>query len=174
MCVEFPTRWELCVTLMENVTAADATLFCDGQKWWLFANMRERKGASTWDELFLFYADSPLSANWTPHAGNPVVSDVRKSRPAGRIFEYGGQLYRPSQDSSRGYGYGLKINRIVTLNETEYREEEASSIEPQWANDIRGIHTLSQANRLTVVDAKMRRFAYTVRMPSMLPAERSG
>ena len=157
-CVAFPDRWEFCATLMENVTAVDATLFPHGRKWWLFANIREHDGASKWDELFLFYADTPLSTAWTPHPGNPIVSDVRRSRPAGRIFEHGGHLYRPSQNSGGEYGYGLKINRIVTLSETEYREEEASSIEPKWAGDLRGIHTLSHANRLTVVDANRSRF----------------
>jgi hypothetical protein len=157
-CVAFPDKWEFCTTLMENVTAVDATLLPHGRKWWLFTNMREHGGASKWDELFLFYADTPLSSNWTPHPGNPVVSDVRRSRPAGRIFEQGGQLYRPSQNSGGEYGYGLKINRIVALSETEYREEESSSIEPKWAADLRGIHTLSHANRLTVVDANVSRF----------------
>jgi len=156
--VEFPVRWERCTVLMEDVTAVDATLYCDGRKWWLFANMREWLGASTWDELFLFHADTPLSTHWTAHPANPVVSDVRRSRPAGGIFEHGGRRYRPSQDSAGGYGSGLRLNRIVALSETEYREEEAASIEARWADDIRGVHTLSHANRLTVVDARLRRW----------------
>ena len=156
-CVEFPHKWELCVTLMQDVTAVDATLFCDGRKWWLFANVRERPGASKWDELFLFSADTPLSTHWTPHPANPVVSDVRRSRPAGAIFEHGGRLYRPSQNSGTRYGYGLNLNRIITLSETEYREEESSTLEPKWARDVRGIHTLSHVNRLTVVDALVQR-----------------
>ncbi|HVH68731.1 MAG TPA: hypothetical protein VM716_12760 [Gemmatimonadales bacterium] len=157
-CVEFPDKWEFCATLMENVSAVDATLFCDGRKWWLFANMRERAGASKMDELFLFYADTPLSTTWTPHPANPVVSDVRRSRPAGGIIEHCGQLYRPSQDCGVDYGYGVRINRIVALSETEYREEEVSSIDPGWARDLRGVHTLSHANRLTVIDANRPRF----------------
>src|SRR5207244_12151164 len=96
-------------------------------------------------------------------AATPVVRAVKRATPAGRIFEYRGQLYRPSQDSSRGYGYAVKINRLLTLSETEYREEEVSSIEPNWASDIRGVHTLSQAHRLTVVDARLRRFLYPLR-----------
>jgi len=162
-CLEFPSRWAFCGTLMENVTAVDTTLYCDGQKWWLFANIRERPGASLGDELFLFYADTPLTKHWTAHPENPVVSDVRRSRPAGRLFEHRGQLYRPSRDSSRGDGYAVKINRVVTLSETEYREEEVSSIEPNWANDIRGVGMLSHAHRLTVVDARLRRFIYPPR-----------
>lgn len=162
-CVEMPTRWAFCGTLMENVTAVDTTLYCDGQKWWLFTNIRERPGASLGDELFLFYADTPLTKHWTAHPENPVVSDVRRSRPAGRLFEHRGQLYRPSRDSSRGDGYAVKINRVVTVSETEYREEEVSSIEPNWANDIRGVGRLSHAHRLTVVDARLRRFIYPPR-----------
>ena len=169
-CLEIPTRWAFCGTLMENVTAVDTTLYCDGQKWWLFTNIRERPGASLGDELFLFYADTPLTKHWTAHPENPVVSDVRRSPPAGRLFEHRGQLYRPSRDSSRGDGYAVKINRVVTLSEMEYREEEVSSIEPNWANDIRGVGMLSHAHRLTVVDARLRRFIYPPRDKGTLAA----
>ena len=155
---------------MENVTAVGTTLYCDGQKWWLSTNIRERPGASLGDELFLFYADTPLTKHWTAHPENPVVSDVRRSRPAGRLFEHRGQLYRPSRDSSRGDGYAVKINRVVTLSEMEYREEEVSSIEPNWANDIRGVGMLSHAHRLTVVDARLRRFIYPPRDKGTLAA----
>lgn len=156
-CEEFPTRWVHHATLMEGRGVVDATLFPHGGKWWMFANVREHAGASPWDELFLFYADHPLATDWTPHPRNPIVSDVRCARPAGRLFERNGVIYRPSQDSSREYGYGLKINRVLSLSETTYEEREESSVEPKWDRKIIGIHSLSHAGRLTVVDAKLRR-----------------
>lgn len=156
-CIEFPNRWDHHKTILRDVCAVDTTIFCHQKKWWLFANIREYDGASTWDELFLFYADNPLSDQWNPHPANPIVSDVRRSRPGGRIFEINGQIFRPSQDCSKGYGYGIRMNRIAAISETEYREEEVGSILPGWERNITGTHTFNQAHRLTIIDAKLRR-----------------
>jgi len=56
----------------------------------MFFNMRENDGASHLDELFIFYADDIHSNNWNAHSMNPVVSNVNKARPAGKIFEHNG------------------------------------------------------------------------------------
>lgn len=106
-CVEFPCRWELHTTLMRDVDAVDATLFEHNDRWWMFVSLRENPGASTHDELFLFHASHPLSGTWTPHPENPIVSDVRRARPAGAVFWKEGAIYRPAQDCSEHYGYGL-------------------------------------------------------------------
>ena len=148
------------MNIMENVRAVDATVLYYKNKWWMFANLLENDGTSTWDELFLFYADQPLSDSWKPHARNPVISDARRARPAGAIFGSGGVLYRPSQDNSRGYGYGLNLNRILVLNEKDYNEEVVSKIEPGWDRRFWGIHTFNQAGQMVVVDGKSRRFRY--------------
>ncbi len=156
--VHFPDQWKLHKTLMKDVTAMDATLHEYNGKWWMFVNILEHEGASKMDELFLFWADSPLSDNWTPHPLNPIVSDVRSSRPAGKLFTRNGKLYRPSQNSSGKYGYGLKINEVVTLTEEEYEEREVSSIIPNWDPKITGLHTINHEHRLTIIDAQRRRF----------------
>jgi hypothetical protein len=120
-------------------------------------NVREHPGASYSDELFLFSAESPLSDRWTPHPRNPVVSDARKARPAGRVLEQEGKLFRVSQNCSRGYGYGMNIHEIVTLDEKEYEERDIQSLEPKWDPAVTAMHTLSHAGGLTVIDAKFRR-----------------
>jgi hypothetical protein len=155
-CTRLFDKWEFHKILLENITAVDSTIFHYQQNWWLFTNVRENDGASTCDELFLFYGESPLSDKWKQHPQNPIVSDVRKSRPAGRIFKRNGNIYRPSQDCSNGYGYGLRINQIVILNETEYREKEVNSIEPNWDRNITGVHTFIFERDLTMIDGKLR------------------
>ncbi len=97
-CVEFPHRWEHELDLMRGIDAVDCTLLQRGGRWWMFANVAEVAGASTWDELFLFQADTLLTQQWRPHRGNPLISDVRRSRPAGALFTHNGGLYRPFQD----------------------------------------------------------------------------
>ncbi len=91
--VEFPHRWQLVKNLMEEVDAVDATLLRHEGRWSLFANIVENPGASSFDELFLFSSDDLLTGSWTPHPCNPIVSDVRRARPAGRLFERDGELF---------------------------------------------------------------------------------
>ncbi len=159
-CIEFPFKWEFQMNLMENIDAVDATLFYHQNKWWLFANIVENPGASLLDELFLFYSEELHTKNWIPHPLNPIVSDVKKARPAGRIFFHNGKILRPSQNSSNRYGFGIKINEIKTLNKYEYEEIEIESIEPNWDNQIVGTHTFNNAKNLTVIDGIMRRKRY--------------
>ncbi len=151
-CVEFPGKWEFKLHLMEDIEARDATLFFYNHKWWLFANVRENEGASHYDELFLYYADDLFDQPWHPHPLNPIVSDVKRARPAGKIFEHKGRLYRPSQDCSYYYGYGIVIHEIQVLTEHAYREVEVGSIEPGWDEMIKGVHTLNHEGQLTCVD----------------------
>jgi len=154
-CVRFPSQWKLERVLLSGLTAWDTTLAFVFGKWWLFASIPPY-GAGSGDELHLFYADSPLGP-WTPHRNNPIKSDVRSARPAGRIFEHRGQFYRPAQDCSKRYGYGVSINRILQLNSESYEEVEVDKIIPDWEPNVMGVHTLNQAGDMTVIDCLVRR-----------------
>ena len=159
-CVEFPFRWEFQMNLMENVEAADTTLFYHRNKWWLFASIIENHTVCRSEELFLFYSEDLHTRAWISHPLNPVVSDVRKSRSAGSIFIHNGKIMRPSQNCSRRYGYGFKLSEIRILDETEYEEIEIGSAEPNWENEIMATHTLNNAGNLTVIDGILRRKRY--------------
>ncbi len=156
-CMEFPNKWQFQMNLMENVKAVDATVYYHNNKWWMFANIVENKGASSFDELFLFYAEDLFSNNWQPHEMNPIVSDCKISRPAGKIFSEKGRLYRPSQNCSSRYGYGFNINEITLLNTDNYSEELISSVKPNWDKSILGTHTFNRDNSLHVIDALYKR-----------------
>jgi hypothetical protein len=152
-CTQFPDKWEFQHNLMEDVRVYDSTLFEHEGTWWLFATVQERDGASSWDELCLFYADHPLSTAWHAHPMNPVISDVRLARPAGRMFTENGRIYRPSQNSSFRYGYALNINEVLELNRITYRERLIETFVPDWDRSITCMHTYTRAGHLTVVDA---------------------
>jgi hypothetical protein len=154
-CVRFPDQWEFHKTLMPDVQAMDATLLEHSMRWWMFVNIAH-EGGSTWDELHLFYSDDPLTDHWTPHPLNPVISDVRSARPAGRIFRRDGGLIRPSQDSSLRYGYAVNFNRITKLTIYEYEEEVIERIEPP-NKGILAVHTYNALGDLVVVDALLKR-----------------
>jgi hypothetical protein len=155
-CVEFPDRWELDTILMENVKAVDATVVEHEGRWWMFTNLADEEVSDNYDELYLFYADSPRGP-WQPHPLNPIKSDVRSARPAGRLFRWNGEWYRPAQDCSRRYGYSIVIHKIVRWNTQEYQEVEVSKVLPQWSKNLVGTHTLNHCEGLTVVDGFLRR-----------------
>jgi hypothetical protein len=154
---EFPFKWEHKMNLMENVEAYDTTLLYHKDKWWLFANMVTYDGASDWDELFLFYAKELFNNDWQPHLLNPIVSDCKSSRPAGKIFKKNGSLYRLSQNCSRRYGYGFNISEIITIDKDHYAEKVVSKVEPNWDKNIIGTHTFNRANKLYMIDALYKR-----------------
>jgi hypothetical protein len=151
-CARFPDKWLFVRNLMEGITAVDSTLLHHEGKWWLFTNVIEHPGVSFSEELFLFHSDSILSGEWTPHRLNPVISDVSRSRPAGPILSNGGKLYRVCQDCSVRYGYAIRINQIMELNEHSYCERAVAEITPDWDRRIVATHTLSYAAGLTVID----------------------
>ncbi len=156
-CVDFPYKWEFHANLFEGVRAVDPTLLQRAGIWYLFLGMAENPGSSTYDELFLFHTNNPISGPWTPHPLNPVASDVKAARPAGRIVERNGELFRPAQNCSGRYGYGINIMRITALSPTEYAEEPVTSIEPLWDRSVTGVHTLSYSRGLTLADARILR-----------------
>jgi hypothetical protein len=152
-CTDFPHKWELHKTIFEKIDAVDTTLFFHNETWWMFTNIRETQEAYTYDdELYLFYSDNPLSDNWNPHPLNPIISDVSKARPAGRIYEHKGEIFRPSQNCGGRYGRGLNINKILKLSTTEYEEVQVETYEPDWDKDLLGTHHLSHENGLTLID----------------------
>ena len=83
---------------------------------------------------------------------NPVVSDVRSARPAGRIFLRDGHLIRPAQDCSRAYGWRLVFNRIEVLSPTDYRESPISAIEPALETGNLRTHSYDSDGAYEVLD----------------------
>lgn len=154
-CTSFPDQWSLQEVIMSDVTAVDTTLAEIDGSWWMFNNIAQ-DGASKNEELYLFYADTPLGP-WRPHRGNPIKSDVRSARPAGRIFRWNGSWYRPAQDCSATYGNAISINKILRIDKDCYEEREVSKILPQWKSGLIGTHTFNFTGRLTVVDALRKR-----------------
>jgi hypothetical protein len=161
-CVDFPHRWEREKVLIDGLFCVDATVHRSGDRWWMFANVAAGEGSDVNDELHLFSAER-LLGEWRPHRANPVKSDVRGSRPAGRLFWRGDRLYRPGQIGAPLYGSGVALNRVTRLGAEAYAEEEERRIVPRPARGERakdavlGIHTINRAADLSVTDAFVRR-----------------
>jgi hypothetical protein len=161
-CVEFPHKWELKMTLMKDVYAVDTTLFHHNGRWWLFTGMAEDAASLPRVHLCLFFSDDVLTNNWSSHPLNPIVSDAKRGRPAGRVLTIDGRIFRPSQDCSRHYGYGIDLNEISSLSDSEYVERQVLSVRPGWDNQARGTHTFVREGQLTMIDAFTKRSRLSV------------
>ncbi len=152
-CERFPDRWRLQRVLMDDIDAVDASLLHENGRWWLFCAIKPHPAASENDELHLFHSDDLLTGDWKPHPRNPVVSDVRYARPAGKPYRHLGRRIRPSQNCAGIYGHGFNLNVITQLDENRYREEPLVSVTADQYPGLIGTHTYAREGRLTVVDA---------------------
>jgi len=153
--VSFPRQWERVAVLVQGVRAADATLLHEGGRWWMFATVSEGH-SSACDELFVFYADA-LCGPWQPHAANPVKSDIRSARPAGRFFRHGDLLIRPAQNCSRRYGGSVSLCEVLELTPSTYRERVIQELHPGWVPGNARFHTVSASEHLEFLDGNFSR-----------------
>jgi hypothetical protein len=168
----FPGGWMLEDVLLDGVYAVDPTLVEIEGTWWMFVNVGV-DGTLNYDELHVYHAPSPFGP-WTPHRGNPVKSDVRCARPAGRLFRWNGDLYRPAQDCSGLYGSAIVFNRVTRLTPSEFEETAVSRLEPRWAPHLLGTHTINAAPGITVTDVLVRRPRFSLSRSPLRALERRG
>jgi hypothetical protein len=142
----FPFRWTLDRVLLSGIEIADATPFPRNGDWWLAATGGELEGAS-WDSLSFYCGASPLGP-WTPAFDGPALIDASAARPAGRVFEHEGALWRPAQDCRVGYGSGLALCRIDALAPGAFRQTPMQRFTPPG-----GLHTFNMTDRFAAIDA---------------------
>jgi hypothetical protein len=142
----FPFRWTLDRVLLNGAEIADATPFAWNGDWWLSATGGETEAAS-WDSLSFYRGASPLGP-WTPAFDGPALIDASTARPAGRVFEHDGALWRPAQDCRDGYGAGLAFCRIDALAPGVFRQTPMRRFAPPG-----GLHTFTMTDRFAAIDA---------------------
>jgi hypothetical protein len=149
---QFPWKWQRERALIEGMPLADATPLFHDNRWWLFASMAQH-GTTDHDELFIFFSDR-LAGPWQPHPDNPVKSDCRSARPAGRIVRSGGRLCRPAQDCEAAYGSGIVWHEIVELSTTRFHEIEVARLKAPRALGLDGVHHFERLNTLEAIDMR--------------------
>jgi len=151
--INFPNEWILVKQIIGEFPALDNTIVRYKDYWWLFAT-NSNDGPNC--KLNIWFAKDPLGP-WVAHNGNPVKIDIRSSRPAGNPFIHEGDLYRPAQDCSEGYGGRIVINRVRRLTTTEFEETPVKMIGPDKNGKYPdGMHTISSVNNTTLVDGVRR------------------
>jgi hypothetical protein len=167
----FPNEWALESVLLDNIYAVDATIHQSEGKYWMFVGISNGR-YSNCDELGIYFADA-LQGPWKPHPANPVISDVRRARPAGALFRDQGRLIRPSQDCAKAYGYAIVFSEVITLSETEYDERPIARLDPDWVKGNLGTHTYTRTGQFEVIDGNFAAKISTAG-PSGAPAETEG
>jgi hypothetical protein len=151
---DFPTKWTPVGTIELDQVAIDATpVFHDG-RWWLFYTPATTKAEKV-SALHVAWADR-ITGPWTPHPGNPVRLDPSSSRPGGTPIVVDGKLVLPMQDCRRTYGGAIRALRITTLalDRFEAQADEPITPPPGFGRLTDGLHTLSAAGPVTLIDAK--------------------
>ena len=148
----FPLEWKLEKVIMENIRAADSMLFEREGRWWMLTNIDPSRIGDNSSELYLFYADSPLSTEWTAHPLNPLVINSTKARNGGIVFE-DNKIYRVAQmQAFDKYGAGISVFNIDKITANEYKENLFKTIEPNYLPDLLGTHHLSSTNNYMALD----------------------
>lgn len=149
-CVDFPGKWERHTTLLSGLELGDATIVWHDGLHYLFGATRDGAGGYS-DTLSIFHAEH-LFGPWLPHARNPIMVDRASARPAGHFVTIDGQLWRPVQDCSNGYGAALGLAEITELSPTLFKQIVRHTLAPdrQWPG--RKLHTLNRSGRLEVID----------------------
>ena len=147
----FPQRFVRGPVLIENIAAADPTLFCDEQGYWLFAGDGAAQDETT---LVLYHADQ-LMGPWRPHPMNPIKIDLGSARPAGPLFRTAGKLWRPAQDCRRSYGGAIVLNEVLALTPEIYVERQGPRLLPDARGPCPdGLHSLTPFGDGFLIDGK--------------------
>eukprot|EP01037_Dinobryon_pediforme_P006295 gene6295-6367_t len=117
----YPDKWVKESTLLDDIEASDATIFEHEGRWWMMATVRDGGGGNYSDTLCIWTAPD-FRGPWTPLPNNPVLIDVACARPAGRIVNIDGELFRPVQDCTVSYGHHIAIARITQLSLDGYSQ----------------------------------------------------
>jgi hypothetical protein len=155
-CEHWPDRWAAHTEIKLDAVAIDATPVRHDGRWWLFYTPATTKAAKV-SNLHVAYADR-LTGPWTPHPLNPVRVDAASSRPGGTPVVVDGKLVLPMQDCTATYGGAIRPLTVAKLTTTAFEATAGEAITaPRSFGAYReGLHTLSAAGPVTLLDAKRR------------------
>jgi hypothetical protein len=152
----FPDLWEKEKVLIDSIPAVDTTVFSyDGYNMRLFTYIQDKSFHSGELKFINLNEAEGIRIHTTKDLGGT-------KRPAGRIYEKDGILYRPSQLCTNFYGEAIIINKIISVSNDCYSEEDykiirAEDIRLNPEKRIQGIHTYNSSDNLEVIDIQTRK-----------------
>lgn len=149
-CREFPHQWVREATLLQGAFV-DTTIWQHEGLWWITTTTAQPTASAGC--LLLFYSES-ITGEWHFHPANPISTDIRRNRGAGRVFRSHNSLIRPSQSGAPSYGYSVALNRITELSTKSYSEQHVKTIGPENWQGLAGIHTYNWARNVELIDGR--------------------
>lgn len=133
-----------------NPRLVDPTIAVHENRLYLFGNIRS-VGTNA---LYLWTSDA-LESVFKAHPASPIRISPKGARMAGHLIKHRNRLIRLGQDFSHGYGNGLILFEVETLNKDAYLERPIGTF---CFRDRRGPHTLNFREREVVFDWYLERF----------------
>lgn len=152
--VEFPWRWEAVPEFTFPCAAIDPSPLFYHDRWWMFYTPPAPKAART-SALMLAKADR-LTGPWENVSEEAIRVDKSGARMGGTPFFLDDKLVLPTQDCSQTYGGAL---RLLTMSPDTLSSPALSAgayLPPPTSNApfTDGLHTLSAAGEVTLIDTK--------------------
>ena len=162
----FPFEWSLISVLKSNIRAADSLIFQNENKWFLVTSIPSSIVDNDFHSLKIFTSDNLFG----PFEGENSMQNIFNDSVVGRSAGYFKKLnshFRVSQYYGYDcYGKSAQINKINTITENSYIEEE-SMLETvgslkKCANELAvgfkrtGFHHISMNDKYTVFDFKIK------------------
>lgn len=149
-CTQFPSQWVHEKLLLKG-KFVDTTVWEHEGLWWIATTSADPgPGAGS---LLLFYATS-ITGDWHFHPRNPISTDIRVNRGAGRVIRSQNRLIRPSQSCAPTYGYSIAFNEITELSKERYSEKTLKVIGPEQFRGLAGIHTYNCGGNFEFIDGR--------------------
>ncbi|GAA0307819.1 hypothetical protein GCM10009066_21830 [Halarchaeum salinum] len=130
---DFPREWEPVAEIISPPAGADrhdCTLVRWEGRWWALCGDGRN--------LYAYHAPSLDTAEWTPHAANPVVEGrPAGARPGGRPIVHDDRILAFYQDGTDHYGGQVRAYEITELTPETYRDREATRSPVVTANGER-------------------------------------
>jgi len=158
--LKFPDKWQQINTLAENVKFVDSTLFSADNKMYMFTY----DISSTEKKLLLYkFNKNPFSISEPKF----ICKDDSVARPAGRVFQYQGDLIRVSQNCKDKYGSALVFSKINNDFWQKYLETKTcqitvSDIKLEQPLEIECVHTYNATAKFEVIDLKGQHYSLLV------------
>lgn len=153
-CDDFPAKWTIRQTLVNNIRAVDSILFSyDGKEYVISYSLSSKNKLK---ELCFFECikDEYVLIK-------KVVDENKNLRPAGKIFLDEDRIILPTQNSDTEYGHG------IIFNELDIKSFALRPIKTIYGEDVflknkrfSGIHTYNFCNTFEVVDLKYKTFSF--------------
>lgn len=114
-------------------------------------------------ELYLYYKNG--DGKYQPVKNNPIESNIRTTRSAGRFFHLNGKLYRPVQDCQGRYGRQTKILEIESISEEGVLYKDVATLNsfdnPPFSQTF---HTFNVYDSVTIVDGSFDFFRFPMKI----------